>query len=167
MVERLVADPRVDSREGVNVRGLVAGDVLPVPSLVVADLSFISLTMVLPALAAVAAPGADVLVMVKPQFEVGRERLGSTGVVRSVEQRAEAVLGVARCARDLGLAVAGAVASPLPGPSGNVEYFLHLVVPTTGAVSDDAGPGDAVQDDAALVALIGTAVHDGPGGTHG
>jgi 23S rRNA (cytidine1920-2'-O)/16S rRNA (cytidine1409-2'-O)-methyltransferase len=74
---------------------------------------------------------------------------------------------VARCARDLGLAVAGAVASPLPGPSGNVEYFLHLVVPTTGAVSDDAGPGDAVQDDAALVALIGTAVHDGPGGTHG
>ncbi|HEY0186321.1 MAG TPA: TlyA family RNA methyltransferase [Cellulomonas sp.] len=126
LVERLRADPRVDVREGVNVRGLVAGDLEPPPTLVVADLSFISLTLVLPALVAVAAPRAELVVMVKPQFELGRERLGSSGVVRSAEQRVETVLVVARCALDLGLAVAGVVQSPLPGPSGNVEYFLRL-----------------------------------------
>lgn len=180
LVERLRTDPRVDSREGVNVRALVAGDVQPVPSLVVADLSFISLTLVLPALAAVAAPGCDLLVMVKPQFEVGRERLGSSGVVRSVEQRAEAVLGVARCARDLGLTTVGAVASPLPGPSGNVEFFLHLRVPAghdaTAATAAAALPATSAAsaasdaDDAALAALVDAAVRtdpttDRPGGT--
>jgi 23S rRNA (cytidine1920-2'-O)/16S rRNA (cytidine1409-2'-O)-methyltransferase len=172
LVERLRTDPRVDSREGVNVRALVAGDVVPVPSLVVADLSFISLTLVLPALAAVAAPGADLLLMVKPQFEVGRERLGSSGVVRSVEQRAQAVLGVARCARDLGLTVAGAAVSPLPGPSGNVEFFLHLRVPAAAgaAAGTDTGTAPAADDDATLVALVDAAVRtdpttDRPGGT--
>ncbi len=126
LVERLRLDPRVEVREGVNVRTLAAGDVLPAPSLVVADLSFISLPLVLPALAAVAADDADLLVMVKPQFEVGRERLGSGGVVRDVGLRADAVVGVARAAAELGLAVRGVVTSPLPGPSGNVEYFLWL-----------------------------------------
>ncbi|MDM8085957.1 TlyA family RNA methyltransferase [Cellulomonas cellasea] len=126
LVPELREDPRVEVREGVNVRHLAAGDVEPAPELVVADLSFISLTLVLPALVAVARPDADLVVMVKPQFEVGRERLGSGGVVRSPALRVEAVLGVAREAVRIGLDVAGVVRSPLPGPSGNVEYFLWL-----------------------------------------
>lgn len=126
IVQALREDPRVEVREGVNVRHLAAGDVEPAPQLVVADLSFISLTLVLPALVAVARPDADLVVMVKPQFEVGRERLGSGGVVRSPALRVEAVLSVARAAVGLGLVVAGVARSPLPGPSGNVEYFLWL-----------------------------------------
>ncbi|AEI12441.1 TlyA family RNA methyltransferase [Cellulomonas gilvus] len=126
LVAALRADPRVEVREGVNVRHLAAGDLAPAPSLVVADLSFISLGLVLPALQGVAAPGADLLVMVKPQFEVGRELLGSGGVVRDAGLRFRAVSGVAHEAARLGLAVAGVVRSPLPGPSGNVEYFLWL-----------------------------------------
>lgn len=126
IVESLRTDPRVEVREGVNVRHLAAGDVAPAPTLVVADLSFISLTLVLPALAAVATPDADLVLMVKPQFEVGRERLSSTGVVRSPAQRVEAVLTVVHAARALGLGVEDVVASPLPGPSGNVEYFVWL-----------------------------------------
>lgn len=126
LVDSLRTDPRVDAREGVNVRYLQAGDVDPAPSLVVADLSFISLTLVLPSLVAVAAPEAGLVVMVKPQFEVGRDRLGSGGVVRDARLRADAVMTVARAAVGLGLVVAGVVASPLPGPSGNIEYFLWL-----------------------------------------
>lgn len=126
LVAALRADPRVDAREGVNVRYLQAGDVEPAPGLVVADLSFISLPLVLPSLVAVAAPEADLVVMVKPQFEVGRERLGAGGVVRDARLRAEAVLTVARAAIGLGLTVAGVVVSSLPGPSGNIEYFLWL-----------------------------------------
>ena len=90
------------------------------------DLSFIPLGLVLPALARCAGPDADLVMMVKPQFEVGKERLGSGGVVRSPQLRAEAVRGVAGKAWDLGLGVKGVTASPLPGPSGNVEYFLWL-----------------------------------------
>ncbi|GEL48846.1 TlyA family rRNA (cytidine-2'-O)-methyltransferase [Cellulomonas hominis] len=134
LVDRLRADPRVDLREGVNVRYLAAGDVDPAPQLVVGDLSFISLAIVLPALVAVAAPDADLVLMVKPQFEVGRERLGSGGVVRSPEQRAEAVLAVAGAAADQGLGVRGVARSPLPGPSGNVEFFLWLRRGTAGAL---------------------------------
>jgi len=126
LTEALRDDPRVESREGVNVRDLAPGDLAPAPSVVVADLSFISLTLVLPVLAAVAAPDADLLLMVKPQFEVGRERLGSGGVVRDPALRAEAVLDVARAAVAAGLDVRAVVRSPLPGPSGNVEFFLWL-----------------------------------------
>ncbi|GIG25799.1 TlyA family RNA methyltransferase [Cellulomonas denverensis] len=126
LVDRLRQDPRVEVHEGVNLREAVPGQFGPPPELVVADLSFISLTLVLPALAAVVAPAAALLVMVKPQFEVGRERLGSGGVVRSPDLRCEAVEAVGRRAEELGLGVRDAVASPLPGPSGNVEYFLRL-----------------------------------------
>ncbi|WP_123370574.1 TlyA family RNA methyltransferase [Cellulomonas sp. PhB150] len=126
IIDRLRDDERVDVREGVNVRELRAGDVDPAPDLVVADLSFISLTMVLPALQAVAAPDADLLLMVKPQFEVGRERLGSGGVVRSPELRSDAVVEVARAAAGWGLTTHAVVRSPLEGPSGNVEFFLWL-----------------------------------------
>jgi 23S rRNA (cytidine1920-2'-O)/16S rRNA (cytidine1409-2'-O)-methyltransferase len=94
--------------------------------LIVGDLSFIPLGLVLPALVRCATPDADLVLMVKPQFEVGRERLGSGGVVRSTKLRAESVLNVARQAGGLGLGVLGVTASPLPGPSGNVEYFLWL-----------------------------------------
>lgn len=90
------------------------------------DLSFIPLGLVLPALVRCAAPDADLVLMVKPQFEVGRERLGSGGVVRSPELRADTVRAVARKAAELGLGTRGVTASPLPGPAGNVEYFLWL-----------------------------------------
>ena len=102
IVESLRADPRVDVREGVNVRSLTRGDIDPAPTLVVADLSFISLTLVLPALADVATPDADLLLMVKPQFEVGRERLGSGGVVRAPDLWVESVVGVADAAAGWG-----------------------------------------------------------------
>ncbi len=146
IVERLRADPRVEVREGVNVRDLRAGDLDPAPGLVVADLSFISLTLVLPALAAVAAAGADLVVMVKPQFEVGRERLGADGVVRSLDQRVEAVVAVARSAAANGLTVVDVVASPLPGPSGNVEFFLRLAKPPVELLGlREAGPDGLVE----------------------
>jgi 23S rRNA (cytidine1920-2'-O)/16S rRNA (cytidine1409-2'-O)-methyltransferase len=121
----LQTDDRVTVLDRVNVRGLTPGQVAPPPELVVADLSFISLTLVLPALAGCTAPGADFVLMVKPQFEVGRGMVGG-GVVRDPDLRAAAVTSVAAAAADLGLGVAGITASPLPGPSGNVEYFLWL-----------------------------------------
>jgi 23S rRNA (cytidine1920-2'-O)/16S rRNA (cytidine1409-2'-O)-methyltransferase len=126
LVWALQQDPRVVVRDRQNVRELTP-DLLPYrPDLVVGDLSFISLRLVLAALLGCAADGADLVLMVKPQFEVGRERLGSGGVVRDPGLRAEAVAGVAEAAARLGLGVRGVVASPLPGPSGNVEYFLWL-----------------------------------------
>jgi 23S rRNA (cytidine1920-2'-O)/16S rRNA (cytidine1409-2'-O)-methyltransferase len=121
----LQRDERVTVLDRVNVRNLTPEQVAPPPDLVVADLSFISLTVVLPALAACAAANADFLLMVKPQFEVGKDKAGS-GVVRDPELRAAAVAKVASAAADVGLGVAGITASPLPGPSGNVEYFLWL-----------------------------------------
>ncbi|WP_299537505.1 TlyA family RNA methyltransferase [uncultured Streptomyces sp.] len=123
----LQSDDRVVVKDRTNVRELTleAIDGRPV-DLVVGDLSFIPLGLVMPALVRCAAPDADLVLMVKPQFEVGKERLGSGGVVRSPELRAEAVREVARRAGELGLGVRGVTASPLPGPSGNVEYFLWL-----------------------------------------
>lgn len=126
LVWALQQDPRVTVLDRTNVRELQPEQVAPAPSLVVGDLSFISLRLVLPALVACVAPDADLLLMVKPQFEVGRERLGSGGVVRDPAIRADAVQSVAQAAFDLGRGVRGVVASPLPGPSGNVEYFLWL-----------------------------------------
>jgi 23S rRNA (cytidine1920-2'-O)/16S rRNA (cytidine1409-2'-O)-methyltransferase len=129
----LQSDPRVTVMDRTNVRELspemIGGEPVDV---VVGDLSFIPLGLVLPALAACAAEDADLVLMVKPQFEVGRDRLGSGGVVRDPGLRAEAVRAVAARAQELGLGVRGVTASPLPGPSGNVEYFLWL--------RRDAGP---------------------------
>ena len=119
-------DPRVVIHDRTNIRHLT-GEVIGEPiDLVVADLSFISLTLVLPALAAVSKPEADFVVMVKPQFEVGREKLGAGGVVRDPALRKAAVIEVADSAYDVGLGTLGIAASPLPGPAGNVEYFLWL-----------------------------------------
>jgi 23S rRNA (cytidine1920-2'-O)/16S rRNA (cytidine1409-2'-O)-methyltransferase len=128
----LRTDGRVRVLERTNVRGLEPGQIGGPVDLVVADLSFISLRLVLPALTACAREDADLLPMVKPQFEVGRERLGSGGVVRNPAHRADAVLSVGRAAAELGWGTAGVVASPLPGPAGNVEFFLWL--------RRDAGP---------------------------
>jgi 23S rRNA (cytidine1920-2'-O)/16S rRNA (cytidine1409-2'-O)-methyltransferase len=120
----LRTDPRVTVLDRVNVRTLE--QVSPVPELVVADLSFISLTLVLPALAACAAPDADFVLLVKPQFEVGKGRVGAGGVVRDTTDRSAAVRRVTEAAGHLGLGVQGVTASPLPGPAGNVEYFVWL-----------------------------------------
>jgi 23S rRNA (cytidine1920-2'-O)/16S rRNA (cytidine1409-2'-O)-methyltransferase len=120
----LRTDPRVTVMDRVNVRTL--DRVSPVPGLVVADLSFISLTLVLPALIACAAPDADFVLLVKPQFEVGKGRVGAGGVVRETTDRSAAVHRVTAAAGQLGLGVRGVTASPLPGPAGNVEYFVWL-----------------------------------------
>ena len=119
-------DSRVRIHERTNVRTLTPAAIGGPVDLTVADLSFISLRLVLPALAACTADDGDLVPMVKPQFEVGRDRVGAGGVVRDPALRASAVLDVAAAAEDLGLGVAGVVASPLPGPSGNVEFFLWL-----------------------------------------
>ena len=122
----LRSDPRVTAMDRVNVRGLRTGQLGYAPDLVTADLSFISLSLVLPALAMCAAPDADFLLLVKPQFEAGKEKVGAGGVVRDPATREAAVTRVARCAGEHGLGVMGVTASPLPGPAGNVEYFLWL-----------------------------------------
>lgn len=123
---RLREDPRVVVMERTNVRTLQPEDVAPAPDLVVGDLSFISLTLVIPALARCSSDTADFLLMVKPQFEIGKERLGAGGVVRDPAHHVETVLNVARSGRESGLAVCAVAPSPLPGPAGNVEYFLHM-----------------------------------------
>jgi 23S rRNA (cytidine1920-2'-O)/16S rRNA (cytidine1409-2'-O)-methyltransferase len=123
---RLQTDERVLVRDRVNVRNLTVEEIDGPVELVVADLSFISLTLVLPALLSCTTEDADLVPMVKPQFEVGKDRLGAGGVVREAEFRADAVLDVIADAATLGLAVRGVVASPLPGPAGNVEYFVWL-----------------------------------------
>lgn len=122
----LRTDERVRVFERTNVRTLTPEAIGGPVDLTVADLSFISLRLVLPALAACTGPGGDLALMVKPQFEVGKERVGPGGVVRDPALRAEAVLDVAAAAAGLGLGLAGVAASPLPGPSGNVEFFVWL-----------------------------------------
>ena len=115
---------RITVLERVNVRHLPA-DVAPGPfDLIVADVSFISLTLILPAVTPRLAPGGRALVMVKPQFEAGRENVGSGGVVRDEAVRREAVDKVAACAGQLGLEVWGRCQSRLPGPAGNLEFFI-------------------------------------------
>ena len=127
LVWRLQNDERVTVLDRTNIRNLTPEMMGGAAELMVGDLSFISLRLVLPAIAACMQPGADLLPMVKPQFEVGKDRLGSGGVVRSAELRAEVTAEVALYAQSLGLSLRGVTASPLPGPSGNVEYFLWLV----------------------------------------
>ncbi len=126
LAESLRQDPRVFVLDRTNVRTLRREDLPYVPDLVVADLSFISLTKVLPAFVSVASESADLVVMVKPQFEVGKDKLGKGGVVRDPTHRVQSVLTVAASASDLGLGVQGVCPSVLPGPSGNVEYFVWM-----------------------------------------
>ena len=133
LVWRLQNDPRVGVHDKTNVRTLTPEDIGGEVDLVVGDLSFISLRLVLPALARCTRTGGDLLPMVKPQFEVGKDRVGAGGVVRDPALREEVVLDVVHAAAEVGLDTKGCVASPLPGPSGNVEYFLWLYKPGDGA----------------------------------
>jgi 23S rRNA (cytidine1920-2'-O)/16S rRNA (cytidine1409-2'-O)-methyltransferase len=120
-------DPRVTVIERRNARSLEPGELPYEPDLIVADVSFISLTKVLPAVLRSAAPSFDCLALVKPQFEVGRERVGKGGVVRSADDRRAALVAVASAAREeLGAAVLGFAPSGLPGPAGNRETFVWL-----------------------------------------
>ncbi len=147
----LRSDDRVRVVERTNVRDLTAEAIGGPVQMVVADLSFISLATVLPALTACAAPEADIVPMVKPQFEVGKGLVGPGGVVSDPALRVAAVLAVAKRARELNWHTAGVIASPLPGPSGNVEFFLWLR-------AGDAAP----PDDAALTEAVRRAVEQGP-----
>jgi 23S rRNA (cytidine1920-2'-O)/16S rRNA (cytidine1409-2'-O)-methyltransferase len=137
---RLRNDERVTVIERRNARSLEPGELPYEPDLIVADVSFISLTKVLPAVMSAAAPRFDLLAMVKPQFEAGRERVGKGGVVRSADDRREALLSVAGFARDeLGLSVLGFAPSGLPGPAGNRETFVWLAEPGREGSLDDLG----------------------------
>lgn len=122
----LRTDPRVRVHERTNVRTLTAAGIGGPVALTVADLSFISLRLVLPALTDCTTSDGDLLLMVKPQFEVGRGQVGAGGVVRDPALRADAVRAVAAAGAEQGLGVAGLAASPLPGPAGNREIFLWL-----------------------------------------
>ena len=123
---KLRQDPRVAVIERTNARALTPAMLPEAPELAVVDVSFISLATVLPAVASVVRPGGTILALVKPQFEVGRGRVGKGGVVRDPALRAEAVAGVRAAAERLGLAVRGEAESVLPGPKGNREVFVWL-----------------------------------------
>lgn len=153
LVWALQSDDRVHVLDRTNVRHLDVGDIGGPVSLVVSDLSFISLTVVMPALTRVCEPstpagGGDIVLMIKPQFEVGRERLGKNGVVRDPDLHAEAVHQVCLSAHAIGWGTRGLAPSPLPGPAGNVEYFCWLrtdaPAPSLSAAHDvvAAGPLD-------------------------
>jgi 23S rRNA (cytidine1920-2'-O)/16S rRNA (cytidine1409-2'-O)-methyltransferase len=139
---RMRQDPRVHVIERLNARELLASDLPFAPSLATIDVSFISLTKVLPAVARCLAPDGDVLAMVKPQFELGRERVGR-GVVRDAADRREAIVKVAVAAQELGLPVRGFASSGLPGPKGNRETFVWC-----------GGRGPEIEDLEAAVAAV-------------
>jgi 23S rRNA (cytidine1920-2'-O)/16S rRNA (cytidine1409-2'-O)-methyltransferase len=128
----LVDNPRVQSFEGINAREVTLGDLRELTDdknleidLVVADLSFISLTLVLPALAALA-PKADFVLLIKPQFEVGKQSLSASGVVSDHRLRASAIKQVVDCCHELGLGMLGLERSELPGTHGNIEYLIWI-----------------------------------------
>ena len=152
LIWRLQNDPRVRVLDRTNVRTLTTEQTGGPCDMMVGDLSFISLRLTLPAITGCLTEGADLLPMVKPQFEVGKDRLGSGGVVRSPQLRAEVTREVADFAATLGLSCRGVVASPLPGPSGNLEYFLWL--------RKDGGA--SAPDPDQLQSMIDTAVQEGP-----
>ncbi len=132
-------DPRVIVVERLNARDLLPSDLVAAPQLAVVDVSFISLTKVIPAVVKTMAPEGEILAMVKPQFELGRKRVGRGGVVRKPEDRREAVVGVADYCRSLGLSLLGVAPTGLPGPKGNLETFIRL-----GQSGDGAADGAAL-----------------------
>jgi 23S rRNA (cytidine1920-2'-O)/16S rRNA (cytidine1409-2'-O)-methyltransferase len=145
-------DPRVVVMERTNVRNLRPADLPFAPALVVADLSFIPLAVVIPSLATVAAPGARFVVLVKPQFEVGPERVGRGGVVRDPESWRLALEGVAAALAASGLRPEGAMASPVLGPAGNVEFLVAARATGAGdaAAAHDGAPEAEVDLEAAV-----------------
>jgi 23S rRNA (cytidine1920-2'-O)/16S rRNA (cytidine1409-2'-O)-methyltransferase len=157
LVWRLRTDERVEVLDRTNVRSLTPQAIGGQVSLTVADLSFISLRTVLPALTDCTETTGDVVPMVKPQFEVGRRRLGPGGVVREPELRVAALREVTAAAAALGWYPRGAVASPAPGPAGNVEYFLWLS--TVRPADQQAAEPEAEQN---VGAMLERAVQEGP-----
>ncbi|MCC3279746.1 TlyA family RNA methyltransferase [Arthrobacter sp. zg-Y40] len=157
LVEPLRQDPRVSVYEGMNVRYLDPEHIGGTVDLTVADLSFISLTMVVDALAGATRPGGSLLLMVKPQFEVGRERLDRTGVVTDPGQHRLAVTAVAAAALAAGLHIAGIAPSPLPGQNGNVEFFMWLQVPAQRKDRGKENGQDTQQAEEAAARLVGEA----------
>lgn len=133
IVQRLRVDPRVDVHEGINVRYLTLEDIGEPVDIVVSDLSFISLKLVVEALVRVSRPGAQFILMIKPQFEIGRQLLPKTGVVTDPAQRREAVIGVIATALSQGLAPQGVAVSPLAGQDGNREFFFWATKDIAGA----------------------------------
>ena len=126
LAEKLRADPRVVSMEKFNVRGLKPGDLPETPELAVADVSFISLRLILPAVSGVLAPEGEILCLIKPQFEAGRARVGKKGVVRDGEVHRRVLEELFLFFQTLGLYPAGLSWSPVRGPEGNIEYLCHL-----------------------------------------
>lgn len=133
----LQQDPRVHVHDRTNVRELTSDQIGGPVDVVVGDLSFISLLLVLDALLGVTKPDGDLALMVKPQFEVGKDRVGKGGVVRDPALRAEAVSTVAAAAAERGWGTRAVTTSPLPGPSGNVEFFLWLRRGPSSVTPDD------------------------------
>ncbi len=132
MVPALAHDPRVEVREGVNARYLTPRDFGSLFDIIVVDVSFISLSLILPALAPLVCPDGTIVCLVKPQFEVGREQLGKGGVVRSPADRLAALEQVKQAARATGLSPLGEIASPIAGADGNQEFLLWLAPPAGG-----------------------------------
>jgi 23S rRNA (cytidine1920-2'-O)/16S rRNA (cytidine1409-2'-O)-methyltransferase len=126
---KVASDPRVKVFDRTNIR-LAPPDLLPEPvDIIVIDVSFISLRLVLPALPPLARPGAPVVALVKPQFEVGRAHIGKGGIVRDEAARARALTETAATAASLGYVVVGDTTSPITGGKGNIEFLLHLRAP--------------------------------------
>ncbi|PWG65334.1 TlyA family RNA methyltransferase [Bifidobacterium callitrichidarum] len=122
---RIAGDDRVIEMSGVNIREVEADDLPYRPQMIVSDVSFISLTYVIPVIARIAAPGAQIVLLVKPQFEVGREGLGKNGIVEDETLRRQALDTVVACAERHGLTVAATADSPITGTHGNAEYLLY------------------------------------------
>ena len=133
MAQTLRDDARVDVREGVNARNLTTADVPEPVDLAVIDVAFISLTLVLPAVAALVRPGGTVLALIKPQYEAGRAAVGPGGIVRGTKDRQRAVQRVQECAERLGLLQRGIMAVPQTMARGNLEFIACLRVPATPA----------------------------------
>ena len=150
---RLREDPRVTVLERVNARHLRPAALPYRPDLVVMDVSFISLAKVLPAVAACAEPRFDLLALVKPQFELGRGRVGKGGVVRRAEDRLEALVAAGEAARAAAMGVQGYCSSGLPGPAGNRESFVWCTERARGGVEDLITAARAAEPDSERAAV--------------
>ncbi|MCI1901740.1 MAG: TlyA family RNA methyltransferase [Bifidobacteriaceae bacterium] len=126
LVDEIRADERVLEMSGTNIRDVEPEDLAYRPTYVVSDVSFISLTYVIPVIAKIAAPRAEIVLLVKPQFEVGKGNLGKDGIVTDTRLREESLETVKNCATEQGLSVVAQTVSPIEGTHGNVEYLLWL-----------------------------------------
>lgn len=124
---RIARDDRIIEMSGVNIRDVEADDLPYRPQMIVSDVSFISLTYVIPVIARIAAPCAQIVLLVKPQFEVGKGNLGKNGIVESEQLRKHALDTIIECARNNHLDVRGTEPSPIEGTHGNIEYLLYAV----------------------------------------